>query len=348
MKTSGSILVIAAMVAACGPAAGEPPDGSGSGDGGSESAPPEPDDLLRLATAICAREAACECSMPEPWDEPSECVALHHEGLMRLGEDAEAADDYAFDATCLRELADCWEQLECGESFADACASECAVHRLNLGTDSECESESYDLGPPRFIHECAEDLACLSGHGYSVCDTTEPLQLGESCFDAAYHRHCAPDLYCADEDGAGECQPRVADGGACETSTSCAAGLRCADGTCGAKVQIGGACETETDCITDLFCHPTLAVCAAPAEIGEQCRFPVGVNDELIPCNGAAWCGETVCEAPLEIGSACEYSDGCPDGSACEGGVCTACALGSCGQDPVCAAVPYPYSYPSG
>jgi hypothetical protein len=349
MKSNGLVSMMVAIVAACGPAAGGPVDGSGSGEGGSgdESGDAEVDDLVRLATAMCEREVECSCEVVTPWTDLAPCVGVHHGGLLRLAEDAAAADAYAYDAECLRELADCWEQIECGESYADACASDCSVHRLNLGGGSECDPEAaYYLRPAGFVRECADDLACLSGHGYAVCDSPAPLQVGERCQDGAHHRSCAPDLYCAATDGVSECRPRIGDGGACEYSTSCALGLRCDDGTCRPKLDVGGACEHTDDCSTDLTCHPTLATCVAPAQIGEQCRFDVGGNPEFVPCIDAAWCGETSCEAPLELGSACESGDGCPEGSACEAGVCTACALGSCGHDPVCAQVPDANAYP--
>jgi hypothetical protein len=352
MKSYGMVSMVGvAVLVACGPAAGGPVDGGGSGEGGSDESPaPDVDDLARLATAMCERQAACECVVTDPWLDLAECEGVHHEGLRRLTENAEAADDYAFDAACLRELADCWEQLECGESYDAVCAPDCAVHRLNLGTGDECEPEPHQFGPSGFVQECAEDLACLSGHGYAVCDTPAPLQVGESCQDGALHRSCAPDLYCADVDGESyECQARVGEGGVCDSFPSCEIGLRCDEGgRCRPKIEVGGACEDTADCSADLTCHPTLAVCVERAEVGEQCRFAVGPNDRFVPCIEGAWCGEALCEAQLELGEACMYSDGCPLGSACEGGVCTACASGSCALDPVCSEVPAPYAYPNG
>jgi hypothetical protein len=250
----------------------------------------------------------------------------------------------------LRELAECWEQLECGQSHEDAvlCAPSCAVHQMNLGVGSDCENESVALRPTGFVEQCEPGLTCLGGHGYAVCDTADPLEVGERCFDAGSHRFCAPDLYCAgQESGAGQCQPRVGEGSACETSSACTTGLRCLEGSCVPLGQPGEDCSSHSDCASNLRCHPIEDVCAARAEIGEVCRFPTDYGVEFLACVEGAWCGEEHCEPLLELGSPCTYSDGCPMESACENGYCTECADGSClGGDPVCVAMPLGYLYP--
>jgi hypothetical protein len=325
--------------------AGEGSSG-GAGEGSGSS-----DDLARLAAAICERQAACDCDEPYSDYDQDGCETLHYEGLQNYGAAAaQDADNYVFDAQCLRELADCWEQLECGQSYADAaaCAPSCAIHRMNLGVGDDCYDSWVAVNPPGLLERCEPDLTCLGGHGYAVCDTPAPLQLGERCFDAGMHRHCAPDLYCAgQEEGSGECQPRLREGTACEARGACEVGLRCHEGVCGPLGQPGEDCSFDGDCDGDLRCHPIDDVCAARGEVGEVCRFPTDYGFEFLPCVDGAWCGEEVCEPTLEIGSACEYSDGCLTGSACVDGSCTDCAEGGCGGGyPLCSAIPHPAMYP--
>lgn len=343
-------LTTAVMLAAMGCTSAVETGKGGSGDGGGGDS--SSDDLRRLAAAICERQAECDCEVPYDDDlDQASCEALHYEGLQDYGAEAATADNYVFDATCLRELADCWEQLACGQSFMDAaaCAPSCAIHQMNLGAGDDCYDSWVVVSPPGLLERCEPGLACLSGHGYAVCDTPTPLQVGEYCFDEGAHRHCAPDLYCAgQESGSRACQPRLEDGSDCETRGACADGLRCNEGTCGPLGRPADECSLDSDCDGDLRCHPIDGVCAARAEIGEACRFPTDYGLEFLPCVDGAWCSEEGCQPPLEIGSACEYSDGCPDGSACRNGVCTDCTDGGCGGGyPLCSAIPHPAMYPS-
>jgi hypothetical protein len=343
-----SLVVWGALVGGCSgrqvddPGDGELEDAGGdAGDGDAMG-----DDLARLAEAMCAREAACGCS---PDDVLAECRAVHLQGLTGVGDLAAEEADYSFDPACLRELADCWEQIPCGMSYEEAvasCDSACVVHRVSRDVGSQCESEPWGFGPAGFVGQCEAGLECLGGHGYAVCDVDSPLEVGDNCFDPGFHRHCGAGLYCTTEDGDGVCAPRMVEGGICETWTACASELRCVDSVCVPRAAAGAACETDFDCLADLSCHPVESACVAPAEIGQPCRFPVGPNIRFVPCADGAWCGDPNCEAMLELGDACMFSDGCPDGSGCEGGVCTDCRGVGC-NEPICALVPDPVSYPS-
>lgn len=304
--------------------------------GGTATAgPSELGELARLAAALCDRQAACGCEqIGEPLDAAA-CGAKHYEGLLEVAAGAAEAEGHGFDASCLAELADCWEGLECGQTGEDIqlCAPSCAVHRMNLGVGDAC-SEPYGFGPAGFLSQCEPGLVCLGGHGYSVCDHPEPLEDGESC-DPGAHRRCAADSYCA----SGECQPLVESGDACERATDCADDLFCDDGLCWPAGDEGSDCDENSECRSELSCHPVDAVCVEPAEIGEDCRFP---DNGFVPCVEGAWCGEQHCEAPLDNGDACMFSDGCPEGSRCDGGVCATAAY-----EPVCGGVPDGYRSPA-
>lgn len=325
----------------------EQPDDDADDDAEGESPNPpgetgevsETDELARLAIAMCERQQACGCEPDtEQWD-PANCETDHYEGLLALANQSSEQETYAFDASCLRELAECWEQLECGlpSDGTPLCDLECAVHQLNLEKRANCENEPYRQGPAGYTSQCAPGLECLGGHGYAICDDPAPLEAGEDCVDGALHRSCGRELYCAGEDdGNNVCEPRLEEGAACERQAMCVEGLRCADGVCSPRVGVGSACERSEDCTMGLRCNLTEYICVAPYELGEQCRF----SGEPMPCVEGNWCRDDRCEPELALGSACTISDWCADGG-CIDGVCT-------GYEPICSSVPALSSYPRG
>ncbi len=323
---------------------------SGTDGSGDEAAPD--DDLARLAGALCNHHAACECAVVGDPVGLAECEQLHRGGLQRMALEVQESEAYAFDAECLRELADCWEQLECGGPYGDPyvggpCDLDCVVHQRNLERGSDCESEPYQFLPLGFASECGPGLACLGGHGYSVCDTPAPLQVGDDCFDGALHRSCAPELYCQyDEAGQGSCQPRADQGDVCEDE-SCVQGLRCETGVCVPRGEVGEPCEFRSDCSEGLSCHYADNVCVDDLPVGEACRFPNGPNDDLLPCVEGAYCGDDQCELKRETGSPCTAGYECQERSSCDDGVCTTCeALGNCPDEPLCNQIPFISSHP--
>ena len=295
---------------------------------------------------LCERAVECGCGEVDE----AACQSQHDEGLRNYGVAVAAeSEDYAFDQDCLRELADCWEQLECGQSYADAaaCAPSCAIHQLNLGVGGDCYDSWVVVNPPGLLERCEPGLTCQGGHGYSVCDTPTPLQVGEPCFDAGMHKSCAQGLYCAGEEPGGACAPKRGEGAACERADACESGLRCSEGTCAPRGEPGDACVFDSECGDGLQCHPLDDVCVAVADLGEPCRLPTDYGVEFLSCVEGAWCGEEACEPLLDLGDPCEFSDGCPLGSTCEGGVCTDCSDGACGGPrPLCSAIPSPAMYP--
>lgn len=326
------------VVAACSPQK-ESTSGEAAGGGG--------DDLARLAAALCEREVQCGCGDVEPAD----CETLHYEGLRNYGLSVAAESDaYALDRDCLRELADCWEQLECGQSYADAmaCAPSCAVHRMNVGVGGDCYDSWVVVNPPGLLERCEDGLTCQGGHGYSVCDTPTPLRLGDSCFDAGNHKSCGAGLYCTgQESGPGECALQLGEGAACEGRGACQSGLRCNEGACGPLGRRGEGCSLDSDCDDALQCHPLDGVCVPLANVGEPCRLPTEHGVEFLSCVEGTWCGEEACEPTLDLGAPCEFSDGCPLGSSCHEGSCTDCSTGACGGPlPLCGAIPDPAMYP--
>lgn len=354
LLTLAPLLAVALLGSATGCPAGDDAglvgEGGAGGDGDAATSPN--DDLARLAVALCDHQAACECSTVGDAVGLAECEQLHEEGLRRMGLATQDSEAYAFDAECLRELADCWEQLECEAPFADPyvggpCDLDCAVHQRNLERGSACESEPYQLLPLGFASECAPGLSCLGGHGYSVCDTPASLQVGDDCFGGAHHRSCASELYCRyGEAGQGTCQPRVGDGDACEEGT-CIRGLRCEAGLCVPRGAVGEQCESRSDCGESLWCHFEDGVCVDDLPIGETCRFPDDPNDDLLPCVAGVYCGDENCEAKREAGSPCTAAYECLGQSSCDNGVCTTCeALGNCPDAPICNQIPYTSSYP--
>lgn len=313
-------------------------DAGGTDAGGTDAGEPaDGDEVARLAAAICERQAACGCEQDGDPLNLADCQASHYEGLLQVSEYAAEAENYGLDEPCMRELADCWEQLACGESAEALCVPECAVHQLNRASGDGCEPDA--LRRPRgFVSQCEPGLACLSGHGYSLCSTPEPLGVGESCSGGG-HRRCASELFCATPVGgeSSECLPLAEEGSTCESASECVSGLRCDEGLCGPRVGLGEDCEFITDCSDGLSCHPVDEVCVEPSEIGEQCRF---LDTMFVPCVEDAWCGEQDCEAPLQLGEACMFSNGCPEGSQCEGGVCAAYFY-----DSICGEVPSSFDY---
>ncbi len=311
-------------------------------DAGNEEPSHDSDDLRRLASAICALRATCACEVFGDPKTASECEELHYEGLRQVGVNAADSDTYVFDGDCLRELADCWEQLECGQSWQDAqqCAPSCAVHQRNLSAGEPCVLEGPRVGLPSLRDECDDGFACLSSHGDLACDDPTPLQAGETCHREAGRRRCGDGLYCAGEPGEQRCVPLLGEGSASNPLNVCAGGLVCPDEICVPPAELGDDCETTEACGSGLTCHPVSGTCVGPVQLGEQCEF---ADEQWLQCAGEAFCGDEGCEPRLPPGSACGSagSDACSFGSRCSRGVCFE-------SDALCSAIPLWQGYPSG
>lgn len=104
--------------------------------------------------------------------------------------------------------------------------------------DSDCSSEWLtcydDRCQERWQQPCSVDLLCKPGQR---CDrdteTCVEAQLGAAGDACDYDHHCGPTLYCS----AGTvCRSRIPEGGRCEYTSSCRAGLTCTDNLCAVPV----------------------------------------------------------------------------------------------------------------
>lgn len=170
--------------------------------------------------------------------------------------------------TC--ETADKPEGADC--TFSTECAGELVCNFL---TDSGtcAQPKSVAAGGPCGVDEvCMDGLSC----DYFGTETCRGLgAAGDGCNDGSvsfFPVACQPGLACLTIDpnsGEGTCGALVAAGGACQDFTQCAAPNTCVGGMCQPRLADGGSCESALQCESlscndaTMACDPS-AICMVP------------------------------------------------------------------------------------
>ncbi|HWO23652.1 MAG TPA: hypothetical protein VNO30_33150 [Kofleriaceae bacterium] len=168
----------------------------------------------------------------------------------------------------------------------------------------------------------------------------------------------APDNFCAPNQ---KCTAKPTAGFPC--GSGCASGFYCSGTTCQPRLAVGAPCTSSSQCSQDLFCDtsvPTMAVCAARQPGGSTCTSSAGcLSGQCAPgqCMGSTQScfRDTDCSGRCaNTGFSCTSSSQCSTGTCSVGGnlcttqtSCTAgvgdtcvfpvlCVPGDCVGDPVC------------
>jgi hypothetical protein len=128
------------------------------------------------------------------------------------------------------------------ESITDTCER---VFSGTAGTNVSCQSD----------YDCANNAICalVPGSASRVC--APPVASTQFCFPGSI---CPTDMYCAAQpNGAAICVAAAAAGQTCSASVPCVSDERCAGTACADRVTSGGACVTSSDCAAgDPYCDP--------------------------------------------------------------------------------------------
>ena len=206
-----------------------------------------------------------------------------------------------------------------GECAADAACDD-GLHCAGDGYDAEagervpgaCRAPQPGGGPCESADDCEAPLRCAPWRG--VCfvarGPADPCEL-----DA----HCAPGLYCDDDDA---CAAPGAVGARCDAGEDCTIGRWCdvTAGLCRAQVEEGQACAAEFACAQGLVCLE--GACAPPRE--EESApppSPAGPGDACDragQCAPALICEEGICEALPGEGQPCGGEGACAPLTFCD------------------------------
>ena len=208
----GILAVCTAAASACSAEGVTTGAGGGSGDGGGSPSDP----CAHLATAKCAKSAACASfGLVFSYGDVATCEAVQTarcQAALSL-EDVTATPD---------DISACAAALE-GESCDE----------YSRGSPPACVAATR--GPRADGASCAHGMQCASGMcgdrdatGCGIC--FQELAEGAPCdpqFGAP--TFCGAGLFCHD---AGTCMKDVESGGSCDGGMSCAGKLQCISGTC--------------------------------------------------------------------------------------------------------------------
>ncbi len=230
----------------------------------------------------------------------------------------------------------------------DQMASQCAQPSSRV-RPAECRMlwvDAAEVGKPCAAY--AVGLLCAKKQGFCNPDagnTCAPLPTaGQGCPKAHW---CAAGLVCDGD----QCQAPGAVGAACASDDGCQLPLICGpDKKCATPIASGGACQSTSQCASGLRCAG--GSCAAALALASAC-----LGDQ---CGAGDWCVQTslqfVCRSKGKAGEACSGAEACADGLFCDyegGSVCKplpklgekcpgfACAAGlSCDATATCVTSP--------
>lgn len=251
-------------------------------------------------------------------------------------------------------------ELQCREDMTRAC------ERASLGLTDSIAKKRVTFDSER-MNTCLDSIVAPDDSCGSIVTALpwkeacmEPsfvgtVALGGECL---FGHDCAgaPDNFCAPNQ---KCTAKPTAGFPC--GTGCASGFYCSVGICQPRVAVGGPCVTTTQCQQDLFCDgsATPSVCAARLPGGSPCTsFDACASGSCVPgrCTGSNFTcfSDLGCSSRCaDDGSACTTSENCAAGTcsvsgiACSsfspcavgGGNCVfpvLCLPGDCIGDPVC------------
>jgi hypothetical protein len=195
--------------------------------------------------------------------------------------------------------------------------------------------DSIEDGRVRFedtrMNDCLSALVAPDG----VCvDVVAELPWAMACMDSAwvgtvqidgtciFAHDCAgaPDNFCAPNQ---KCAAKPTAGFPC--GTGCASDFYCMTGICQPRLAVGGPCTTTSQCQDDLFCDTTampMPLCTARQPGGEACTS-----------NLACESGQCIPGTCMGTGTTCYTDMGCSSRCADDGSTCTTsaqCASGTC------------------
>lgn len=248
-----------------------------------------------------------------------------------LGQDV-ASGEVSYDGTAARACVDAINGLSaCTRTAYAGVASGPACNTIFTGTvavGGACFFSEECVGGGTCLRtaSCTSDQCCAG-----TCQAPEvTVPLGGSCSPGA--TVCATGAVCITDatSGSATCGKPVAAGGACTSTSVCAAGLYCdvaATMTCKAPVATGGACNPSLDsqdCDNEFDrCDSNTSICTSPLSVGSACS-----PSTTATCVDYAICDVTsgTCVARPVVGAACSAST-----PSCLGGSCdpttSTCAL---------------------
>lgn len=307
LAVSGPLVLVLALVGACGGDGGDSPVDAGARDAGSISAEGFARESARLQCEIalrCESRFAFGAALSQAGCHPgnryydAQIMAV---AAGRAEFDAEAA------AACLEGLAG----VTCFEGTSNE-VSECGrVFTGTVALGGACTTPTlYTL----------RSLECAAGASCSV---------GATCPGACV----APPA-------------RGGNGDACDPTMACDADHVCRDGVCVARRGAGAECASHYDCQSGLFCGPGAGAtnaCLDPSAIvapGGPCLL-TPLSDscpaELVcVCDDCDLAG--TCVTPVAIGARCEATAPCGHSARCVDGTCRPIAMpkGDCSTGAVC------------
>lgn len=228
----------------------------------------------RLAKAKCEREQRCGPVWPSEDDclEDADAWPAYVRFFAGLDEDAYLASTHTL----------------AGAGVLDACVAAAA------GAACDDARSEYE--------------ACLG-----VLLPKAPRGAGEPCaYDSPYVTApgCAPGLVCTLPYGCGTCEPLAPaqnEGGACEFSQDCAAGLVCVAGACRAYATLPGegeTCDQTGMCRDGLACLTNSLRCVRASGEGEPCDVNADSCLRNLTCELDAT-GSATCHAYARRGASC-------------------------------------------
>ncbi|TXD39141.1 DUF4397 domain-containing protein [Lujinxingia vulgaris] len=221
------------------------------------------------------------------------------------------AGQACFDGECILQVVDCYDDLDCGESYQQCLAGQC-VNNTSCDVTADCApGQACDSAGACVERQCSRSSDCPGSY---LCDegicTTTPRQcrnVGEECVPGEPTRS---GFACEDLGDGPTCYETCTEYRVCGANGSATSAFDCGGGQ---------ACVTATELQNRPVCRPSQ--CAGIATAEEDCAEIVAANPELFAAgvNCGMQNGVRTC---LPAGGGDE-NDACTDASDCsEGLVC--------------------------
>ena len=225
--------------------------------------------------------------------------------------------------------------LACDQTFVGTVgdAGQCALDEECISQDCQisgsCPANTCCMGtcvggtPParaELAQPCSSTIRCNTGY----CDATTSVCTAFLADGAA----CTSSQRCNSSACSTTCQPLVATGGTCTTTSQCKlVGDVCnsVSKTCTPYGRTGDACANKADCDALDNCDAATSKCVAAPKVGASCTVGVG-------CALGSFCDTTTltCTAPKPDGAACMMTTECASKH------CDTTTTHTCVTPPVC------------